>query len=150
MSLLDKLTLAQKDRNILNKPEVRLRNRLIEKIDLQIEALKAREEGRTFTPYMKRWVTSPETGEKELKDVPQRFSQWWWRDENGKLMVSLRYANKWLEIKPKKTAIEVEGEEKLVETFSLVREAVLSGELDDVLLKASALRAVRFRENVKK
>ncbi len=150
MSLLDKLTLAQKDRNILNKPEVRLRNRLVEKIDLQIEALKAREEGRTFTPHIKRWVTNPETGEKELKDVPQRFSQWWWRDEHGKLMVSLRYANKWLEIKPKKTAIEVGGEEKLIETFSLVREAVLSGELDDVLLKASALRAGRFRENLQK
>lgn len=140
----------KKDYSILSKPEVRIRNRLLERIDLQIEAVKAREEGRTFTPYAKRWTTNPETGEKELKDVPQRFSLWWWRDENGKLMVSLRYANRWREIKPKKTAIEVGSENKLIETLSLIREAVMEGELDSVLLTASEQRVGRFKANLQK
>ena len=57
------------DRSILSKSDVWLRNRLIEKIDLQIEAVKAREEGSPFVPYVKRLIASPETCEKELKDV---------------------------------------------------------------------------------
>lgn len=150
VSVLEKLSLAQKDRNILGKPEIRLRNRLLEKLSMQIEAAKAQEAGEVYTPYTKRWITNAETGERELKTVPQRFSQWWWRDETGKLMVSLRYANQWLEIKPKKTAVEVGPDEKLIETLTLIRDAVIAGELDDVLLKASEVRAGRFKSNLQK
>lgn len=65
-------------------------------------------------------------------------------------MVSLRYANKSPKIKPKKSAIEVGSEDKLIETFSLISDAVLAGELDDALLKASEQRAGRFRANLQK
>ena len=65
-------------------------------------------------------------------------------------MVSLRHVNKWLAIKPKKTAIEVGSENKLIETLCVIRDAVVAGELDDVLLKASEQRAGRIRADLKK
>lgn len=81
-----------------------------------------------------------ETGERMLKEVPVRFLPWWWRDEAGKLMLTLRYGSK---RKPGKPAIDIGEEARLIPTLKLVREAVAAGELDKLLMTAKELRRRR-------
>ena len=61
-----------------------------------------------------RWVDDPETGERVRKEVPVRFRTWFWKDEQGNYMLEVRYGNKRLELKPKKSAIEIGEAKKLV------------------------------------
>ena len=97
----------------------------------------------------KRWVDDPESGERVLKEVPVRFRPWSWTDENGKVMLEVRYGNKRLEIKPKKAAIEVGEMSNLVPTLKLLKEAVEAGELDKVLTAAKEERSANFRRRRK-
>ena len=78
-----------------------------------------------------------------LKEVPVRFLPWWWRDEAGKLMLTLRYGSKRIELKPGKPAIEVGEDAALVPTLKLIREAVAAGELDKLLVAAKEHRRRR-------
>ena len=50
-----------------------------------------------------------------------RFLPWWWRDEAGKLMLTLRYGSKRIELKPGKPAIEVGEDAQLLPTLKLIR-----------------------------
>ena len=108
MTILSKLSYSDKTRAaMLTSPEVNLRGKMLEGLDLQIEAAKAMLNGETFIRRAMRWVDDPETGERVRKEVPVRFRTWYWKDEQGDYMLDVRYGNKRLEIKPKKPAVEV-------------------------------------------
>ncbi len=87
-----------------------------------------------------RWVDDPETGERVRKEVPVRFRTWFWKDELGNYMLEVRYGNKRLELKPKKSAIEIGEAKKLVPTIETLRDAVNAGELDKFLKAAKSSR----------
>ena len=55
-------------------------------------------------------------------------------------MLDVRYGNKRIELAPKKPTIEAGDEKKLVPTLTMLREAVLAGELDKALAQAKPLR----------
>ena len=55
-------------------------------------------------------------------------------------MLDVRYGNRRLEIKPKKSAIEVGEAENLVPTLETLRQAVNAGELDKLLKEAKSSR----------
>ena len=76
-------------------------------LDLQMEAAKAMLNGETFIRRAMRWVDDPETGERVRKEVPVRYRPWFWKDEQGKHMLEVRYGNRRLELKPKKSTVEV-------------------------------------------
>jgi hypothetical protein len=42
---------------------------------------------RNLHPPGKRWITDPESGERVRKEIPVRFNNWCWTDENGSLGV---------------------------------------------------------------
>ena len=58
-------------------------------------------------------------------------------------MLSVRYGNRRLEMKPGKPAIEVGDLDSLVPTLNLVREAAGAGELDKLMMAAKASRVIR-------
>ncbi len=60
------------------------------------------------------------------------------------MFLGVRYANKWLELKPKKTAIELSNPEALQETLEKLKAAVLEGELDALLKAAGDARKKQF------
>ncbi len=73
MTILSKLNLSDKTKAaMLTAPEAKLRGKMLEALDLQIEAAKAM-----------RWVKDPETGERVRKEVPVRSRPWFWKDEQG-------------------------------------------------------------------
>lgn len=150
MSVLEKFTLTQKTRDVQQSPETRLRARLIEAVEEQIRAAEAYAAGKPFTRTAERWVANAETGDKELKTVRLRFTPWFWTDLSGKVYVGVRYANKWLELKPKKTTIELQAIEELVPALNALLEAVQGGELDAVLAKAADARKAQFTTRKRK
>ncbi len=73
MTILSKLNLSDKTKAAMfTSPEAKLRGKMLEALDLQIEAAKAM-----------RWVDDPETGERVRKEVPVRSRPWFWKDEQG-------------------------------------------------------------------
>ncbi len=141
MTILEKLSFSDKTRAaMLTSPEAKLRGKMLEALDLQIEAAKAMLNGETYIRKVMRWVDDPETGERVRKEVPVRFRTWYWKDEKGNYMLDVRYGNKRLEIKPKKPAIEIGEGENLVPTLETLREAVNAGELDKLLKEAKSSR----------
>lgn len=141
MTILEKLNLTEKTRSaMLASPEARLRQKMTDAIDNQIAAATADANDETFVLRGMRWVNDPETGERARKEVPLRFRRWWWKDEGGQLMLDVRYGNKRIELAPKKPTIEVGDKKKLVPTLTMLREAVLAGELDKAFALAKPVR----------
>lgn len=151
MAFLDQLKLAQKQRPVDLAPEQRLRMKMVAALDKQIAAaIHDWGPGGRYERYEFETVTNPDTGETEQKKVKKRFQRWWWIDENMKMFLGLFYANRPIEIRPKKTAIEIDDETKLVDTLKALREAVLAGELDPQLTKAAEARKAQFATRKRK
>ena len=136
MSALDKLKLTEVTRRASNNsPEGQLRNRMVEAINNQIAAAEALQKGEGYQLRRRRWVKDAE-GVATLQDKLVRFRPWYWQEASGTFMLEVRYANKVVELKPKKTAIEVGAVTELLPTLTLLREAVVAGELDQLLIAA--------------
>ncbi len=84
MTILSKLNLSDKTKAaMLTSPEAKLRGKMLEALDLQMEAAKATLNGETYIRRAMRWVKGPETGERFRKEVPVRSRPWFWKDEQG-------------------------------------------------------------------
>ncbi len=77
MTILSKLTLSDRTKvAMLTSPEAKLRGKMLEALDLQMEAAKATLNGETYIRRAMRWVKDPETGERVRKEVPVRSRPW--------------------------------------------------------------------------
>ena len=71
MTVLSRLNLPDKtEAAMLTSPEAKLRGKMLEAPDLQIEAAKAMLNGETLIRRAMRWVDDPNTGERVRKEVP--------------------------------------------------------------------------------
>jgi len=141
MTILEKLTLSDKTQAaVMTSPEARIRRKMLDAIDIQIAAADAQANGETYIRRAPRWITDPESGERVRKDVPVRFRRWWWSDDTGNLMLDVRYGNRRIELKPGKPTIEVGSADNLLPTLQAVREAIVAGELDTLLMAAKKER----------
>lgn len=137
MSALKKLKFVEKTRsNMLVSPELKARAKFTENVDIQIAGAKAEIAGEPFIRRGKRWVTDEETQERVLKEVPLKFRKWWWTDEGGALMLSVKYGARKLEMEPGKPTIEVGDIKKLIAALETLREACAAGELDAAIAVA--------------
>lgn len=143
-SVIDTLAVTQNNKNANSSTEGRLRLRLIESLHEQITAATAMIKGEPYRRYRDRMITNPDTGEKELKSMPVIFRPWFWKDQTGNFFVGLRYSNRWLELKPGMSAVEVGDIENLPAVLKKLLEAVNGGELDGVLKTAAEERCAQF------
>ena len=130
MTVLANLKLVNAKRPVQLSPVLQRRNKVAKRISEQIELVKARQEGKTFSPTRQRTVKDAETGQNMTVSVPKRVKEWWFFSDSGKLCLSLRYGAKVVEIAKGKTAVELTGEKELVATLEILKQAVESGELD--------------------
>jgi hypothetical protein len=137
MSALAKLKLIASKRTAAANPVQNRRNKLVAKITEQIALATARQEGRTYTATKVRAVTDSATGERKLVEVAKRIKEWFWINESGKTVVSIRYGAKTLEFAKGKNAVEVASTDDLISTLLVIKEAVIAGELDDAITNAS-------------
>jgi len=151
MSIIDNLKLSQTQRPTDLTQEQRLRMKMSEALDRQIAAATFEAENKTpYAPSETRMAKNAETGAMEERQVRVRFSPWWFKDENGKLFLALRYGNKPVEIRPKKTSIEIPSEGTLVETMQALQQAIQAGELDQQLCSAADARRAQLKKRTTK
>jgi uncharacterized protein DUF6641 len=125
------------------------RDKLVSKLDEQIGLASAQIEGRAFAAVRSRTKVD-EAGQRVSETVPARVKQWWWKGNDGKLLFSIQYGAKALELAKGRNAIEVGSMPDLVEALKSVRAAAEAGELDGHIETASAsLRAAFNRKPAK-
>ncbi len=149
MSNLSKLTLTTTTPNQPITALARKRIKLIRKLDQQVLAAEAEREGHEHKEEVKRWTDNTETGKREQITVNRAVKKWWWANQHGALMITLKDGNKIIPLDDKHTSIEVGGIESLVGTLETIRAAVIAGELDKQLEKIIAERKP-FGKNSKK
>ncbi len=96
--------------------------------------------GETFIRRAMRWLDGPEIGERIRQEVPVRSRPCFGKDEQGSYMLEVRYGNRRLELKPKKSTIEVGEAENLIPTLETLRDAVNAGELDKLFKEVKGSR----------
>lgn len=113
------------------------RNKLVMRLDEQIELATATQAGNVFAPVKLRTYTDKETGLRKQYSSTKRVKPWWFVADNGKLALSVRYGTKVLELAKGKYAVEVINETELVRVLGVVKTAVLNGELDAAIDNAA-------------
>lgn len=137
MSTLDalKLTTAKKPTHI---PTVMIRrNKLSNKLWEQIQLAKSQLDGTQFVVKKYRSFTDKETGLRKQIEMPKRIREWWFRNEQGKVCVAVKYGTKVLELAKGKHSIEVGNANELVKALEIVKSAIEAGELDAQIEVAS-------------
>ena len=147
MSHLTKLKLTDKIRTDVEiNPEDALRNKLITRLLEQKELVEADLKGELISKTRFKFVTDSETGESKRVEVQKQLRRWWWNDEDGQVMLTLRYGNKPLAITGDKSTIEIGTLDKLPKIIETIIEAVKAGELDKQLNAAMAERRLKLKK----
>ncbi|MCX7253682.1 MAG: hypothetical protein NTX83_05015 [Burkholderiales bacterium] len=128
MSTLDslKLTTAKKPTHI--PAIVFRRNKLSSRLWEQIQLAKSQIEGTTFVVKKFRSIKDRETGLRRQVEIPKRIREWWFRNDAGKVCVSVRYGTKVIELAKGKHSVEVENALALVKALETIKSAVEQGE----------------------
>ena len=137
MSTLDGLKLSTAKKPIHLPQIVLRRNKLSNKLWEQIQLAKSQIEGTQFVVKKFRSVVDKETGLRKQVEVPKRIREWWFKNEQGKMCVSIRYGTQTIELAKGKGSIEVESATALIKALELVKQAVEAGELDAQINNAS-------------
>lgn len=128
--------------NKANTNEFR-RNKLIKKLDEQINLATAERNGELYAVKRLKSVKDEVTGAVTQIEVSKRVSPWFWTD-NSKTLLQLRYGTKVLDLQKGKNTIECSDQDELVKTLLLVKNCVFGGELDAVIEAASLKVKERF------
>jgi hypothetical protein len=136
-SLMSTLKLVTASRENKVSPVLQRRQKLIKKLDEQIELAKAQANGTAFTATKFKNVINAETGIMEYKQVPKRVRAWWWKNDAGKWNLVVRYGARIIELSKGKNSIELENEAAILPTLDLVRKIIEAGELDEAITKVS-------------
>jgi hypothetical protein len=129
-----KLVASKRERNL--SPILVRRNKLAAKIEEQLQLATAQKEGRLYAPKRIKTVTN-ELGERVALETTKRVKEWFWTTPANKINLSVRYGSKTLELAKGKNAIELSSGDELLATLSMLKDAVIAGELDDVITNAS-------------
>ena len=136
-TLLSSLKLVAATRENKTSPVLQRRQKLIKKIDEQMELAKAQANGSIYSPTKFKNIVNAETGTNEYKQVPKRIRAWWWKNEAGKWNLVLRYGARIIELGKGKNSIELENEAAILPTLEVIKKAVEAGELDDAITAVS-------------
>jgi hypothetical protein len=142
MSILNSLKLVSASQAPRVNGVLRQRSKLATKLDEQIEMATAKKTGTNYTPTRLRSVANPSTGQKVLVEAYKRVRPWFWITANGGYCFNVKYGSQVIELGKGKNAVQVDDINALIEAFTSVKTAVLAGELDAEIDKASgALRS---------
>jgi hypothetical protein len=136
-TLLSTLKLVTATRATQTSPAIHRRQKLIAKINEQIEMAKAQASGTTYQPTKFKNIVNTETGDTEYKQVAKKVRTWWWKNEAGKVNLVVRYGARVIELAKGKNSIELENEAAILPTLELIKQAVEAGELDSAITTVS-------------
>ena len=136
MSSIAKLKLVASKRERFLSPTVARRQKLADKLEEQLALCIAQKNGEIYAPKRIKTVTNAD-GERVRVEAIKRVKEWFWTTSSGKINLSVRYGSKTLELSKGKNAIELSTGDELIATISLLKDAVIAGELDDAIANAS-------------
>ncbi|WP_082463998.1 DUF6641 family protein [Sphingomonas sp. Leaf17] len=147
MTVLSSLTMVASDRAAMRVKGIgSMRQKLIDRIGDQIELAKAAETGQSFQRVKYRRSRDIESEQVSETVVKTRVRPWWTEDQDGSILLWVKYGNTNLELAKGKPAIRIASREQLVPALETVREAVRAGELDKQIEGAVAAFKTRFRK----
>ena len=146
MSTLDTLKLVAVKKPTHTPTVVIRRNKLASKVWEQIQLAKSQIEGTKFEVKKYRSYTDKESGLRKQVEVSKRIREWWFRNEQGKVCVAIKYGPRVLELAKGKYSIEVANANDLIKALELVKQAVELGELDQQLEQASGSVRKSFKK----
>lgn len=147
MSGLTALKFIVSKRKQGNSPAHARRQKLIAKLNEQIQMAKAIQSGSDYSPVKIRTVKDGATGEMRRVEVPKRIKPWWWQSEAGKMCITVRYGARTMEVVEGKNAIEAENIAAVITTLEVLRTAVDAGELDARIEAVSTLVKSGFEKD---
>jgi hypothetical protein len=137
MSSLAKLKLVTSKRERTVSPIILRRTKLANKLEEQLQLATAQKEGRLFAPKRIKTVTN-ENGERVAVETAKRVKEWYWTTASNKINLAVRYGSKTLSLNSKgANCIEISTGDELLSTLSMLKDAVIAGELDDAITNAS-------------
>ncbi len=142
MSHLSELKLSANSPRERLSPVARKRLKLLEQLDLQIQAAEHALRGEVFTPEVRRWVKIEGSADKQLVTKNKPVRQWWWKGETGQIMLSLRQGSRIMDLAEGKQSVEIGALDDLPKALETIRAAVAAGELDEQLKKSPYVRPV--------
>jgi hypothetical protein len=145
MSTLDglKLSTAKKPAHI---PQVVFRrNKLSNKLWEQIQLAKSQIDGTPFVVKKFRTVKDKETGLRKSVEVPKRIREWWFKNEQGKVCVVIKYGSQLIELAKGKHSVECDSAQGLIRALEQIKSAVEVGELDTQIEVASGVLRKGFK-----
>jgi len=128
MSFIQSLNLTKQDKSKNNNPLMRKKEKLIERINEQIELA----QNPAFAPIHKKRLKRTD-GTIAIIDAPKRIKRWWHIGLNGKVELVIRKGNKVIELAKGKDAILLENKEQLIPTLNALKKAIAEGELDSLI-----------------
>ena len=146
MSTLDTLKLVAVKKPTYTPTVVIRRQKLASKVWEQLQLAKSQIEGTKFEVKKYRSYTDKESGLRKQVEVSKRIREWWFRNEQGKVCVAIKYGTRVLELAKGKHSIEVGSTDELIKALELVKQAVELGELDAQLEQASGSVRKSFKK----
>ena len=144
-AILSSLKLVNAKRMNSIDPVVFRRNKLNEKLKVQIAMAQALNKGEKFTVKRMRNVRDDVTGLTSVVEVSKRIKAWWFtNNDTKKVAVQILYGNKVIDLAKGKNAVEVANGDELIVVFSKLQEAVLDGSLDAQIEQAADSVKARF------
>ena len=145
MSALASLKLSSSKKPINQPAIVQQRTKLAKRIWEQVELCKAQSTGNTFAPTRLKSYRDLD-GVRKTISAPKRVKPWWFVANDGKLCLNIRYGSKVIELSKGKTAIELTSQDDLLKALDIIKNAVLSGELDSQIEQASGQLRAAFKK----
>ena len=134
-----------KRQNVIDPIQFR-RDKLNEKLKVQIAMAKALSRGEQFAVKRMKKVTDEVSGQTSLIEVLKRVKTWWFTNaDTKKVAVQLFYGNKVIDLAKGKNAVEVSNGDELIAVLLKLQEAVLDGSLDSQISVAAESVKARFK-----
>ena len=144
-AILSSLKLVNAKRQNSIDPVVFRRNKLNEKLKVQIAMALAMNKGEIFTVKRIRKERDEVSGLTSMIEVSKRVKTWWFTNiDTKRVAVQLFYGNKVIDLAKGKNALEVANGDELIAVLSKLQEAVLDGSLDAQIEQAADSVKARF------
>lgn len=138
MTALSSFELTTSKKDIKASPIVHRRNKLVAKIHEQLELCEAKMNGQLYAPKKLRAYINKQTGERMTVEAVKRIKEWHWTAPDGLIHLSVKYGSKILPLAADgSNAIVCANKNALVQALKTLKVAVLDGELDEAITKAS-------------
>jgi hypothetical protein len=143
---LSNLKLVAAKRTTQVAVEVQRRNKLVRRLEEQVQLATAQLTGNSYKATKLRTVTDADTGESKTVEVEKRVKAWWWQTDSKKLYIALKYGQRVIELAKGKNAVEVGSKEELVATLEQLMAIVGSGALDTQIAAVSSATKAGFKK----